>query len=367
MSAAKKLAKPGIQLIAFKNLILDLAIQCRCEIDKEWARTLSGFIMEGSIPPPVIVYEIRPGEYMVSEGFHRAIAFDMAGQQVRCEVRQGTERDAKIYSAGSNRDACGKKPMTTKDLKRAAEMLFEDPEWLARSAPSLADYIGIKSSSTIERWRSDWCRANDIPLPELIVTRAGSIIIPTRITKAEKLAGLRKDKDGKFRITVSGRNHSLGKDENQAVAKAKEILATEKLQQQKQYRSIGRTAIIHRLARQGISSIGSDSNTSNGFGSIVRTDSAIIIPMKISKSLVVLRDCICRAIFNRDEYLPGGRAIIVCYDLPTCRLLDIARERYGVEFMTPKEMFESLKPYVGGNGNGTPTPDSTNQPQGPSP
>jgi len=77
----------------------------------EYAEEMSG----GAIFPPVIV-------------FHRLAAAERAGVDgVNCEIREGTFRDAMLYSVGTN--ATHGLRRTIQDKHRAVETLIDDPEW----------------------------------------------------------------------------------------------------------------------------------------------------------------------------------------------------------------------------------------------
>ena len=77
-------------------------------------------------PPVVVFYD---GEhYWLADGFHRTKATGQAELNlIEAEVRQGTRRDAVLYSVGAN--ATHGKPRTSEDKRRAVLTLLGDSEW----------------------------------------------------------------------------------------------------------------------------------------------------------------------------------------------------------------------------------------------
>ena len=89
----------------------------------EYAEEMSG----GAIFPPVIVFH-EGDTYWLADGFHRLAAAERAGVNgVNCEIREGTFRDAMLYSVGTN--ATHGLRRTIQDKHRAVETLIDDPEW----------------------------------------------------------------------------------------------------------------------------------------------------------------------------------------------------------------------------------------------
>ena len=108
----------------------------------EYAEEMSG----GAIFPPVIVFH-EGDTYWLADGFHRVAAAEQAGLDgVNCEIREGTVRDAMLYSVGTN--ATHGLRRTNQDKRRAIETLIEDPDWsqwsdreIARKAAVSHDFV----------------------------------------------------------------------------------------------------------------------------------------------------------------------------------------------------------------------------------
>lgn len=86
--------------------------------------------------PPVVVF--HDGEaYWLGDGFHRLRAFEKAGQHdIPAEIRQGTRRDAILFSVGANAQHGLRR--TRADKQRAVLTLLHDAEWGAWSDSEIA-------------------------------------------------------------------------------------------------------------------------------------------------------------------------------------------------------------------------------------
>lgn len=88
--------------IELRQLRIDGGTEMRVAIDNavvcEYAQALRG----GAVFPPVVVF--REGDnYWLTDGFHRYHAHRQAGvEKIEADVREGTLREALLYSAGAN-------------------------------------------------------------------------------------------------------------------------------------------------------------------------------------------------------------------------------------------------------------------------
>ena len=75
--------------------------------------------------------------YWLADGFHRVRAAQEAGLAgINADVRQGTRRDAVLFSAGAN--AVHGLRRSNADKRRAVETLLNDEEWRAWSDNEIA-------------------------------------------------------------------------------------------------------------------------------------------------------------------------------------------------------------------------------------
>ncbi len=95
----------------------------------------------GATFPPVVVFN-DGSEYWLADGFHRVAAAEKAGFRSVCvDVRQGTRRDAVLYSVGAN-SAHGLR-RTNEDKHRAVLTLLQDEEWRQWSNVEIARRCGV--------------------------------------------------------------------------------------------------------------------------------------------------------------------------------------------------------------------------------
>lgn len=338
MGAAKKLRNPGRQWIGISNLVIDDAIQSRITLDKEWCRQLSEFRMDGAEFPPADVFDTDEG-LLLSSGFHRAEAMRLAGEsQLLCVVHKGTRQDAIVHSVASNKSN-GCKPMSSKDLRKAAEMLFKDEAWWKKASTIIAEHIGVNPQK-VKKWRSAYCEKNGIDMPEQIERSDG--LIQPRPAKSGEFpqirSGLHRGKT-RYYARVNGKQVSLSGDKSTAEIKLAALISETK--EKKSRRTVLTNFNLEQfLISRGIFGESAKNHGSSVTGGAVLTVGTVLIPLQ-SASAILIRDAIARAILNRYKHRPSGRAIVVCYDPPECEAIDIAKQ-LGVEFMTPEQLVDSL-------------------------
>lgn len=90
---------------------------------------------------PIVVF-FDGGTYWLADGFHRVRAARDGGvASLAADVRQGTKRDAILYSAGANSKHGLKR--TNEDKRRAVKMLLNDEEWSKWSNVLIAEKSGV--------------------------------------------------------------------------------------------------------------------------------------------------------------------------------------------------------------------------------
>ncbi|PJF39588.1 MAG: hypothetical protein CUN54_08355 [Phototrophicales bacterium] len=105
----------------------DGGTQPRAHKDDETVLEYAEAMLTGQEFPPVVVF--YDGEaYWLADGFHRHAAAVKAGiDTLNADVRQGSLRDAVLYSVGAN--ATHGLRRTNADKRRAVERLLNDDEW----------------------------------------------------------------------------------------------------------------------------------------------------------------------------------------------------------------------------------------------
>jgi uncharacterized ParB-like nuclease family protein len=209
-------AKLNIQEMALRAITVDHDLQSRVETIMEVVKEYADAIIAGSIFPPVVVFFDGHDIYL-ADGFHRYAAHLRAGQNsIRAEVREGTRRDAALYSAGANA-RMGMRP-TADDKRKAVRMLLADPEWFNWSDAEIGRRCGA-NKSLVSNVRCEWCTEQNVPLPLEVVRSDGKIsrrprpgggVLRTQYTKCGTV---------EYLASINGRRHYLGVDMAAAAAK----------------------------------------------------------------------------------------------------------------------------------------------------
>lgn len=109
--------------------------QPRASLHGETVREYAEAMLEGAIFPPVTVFYDGNG-YWLADGFHRFEAAKLNGAlDILAEIKQGTRRDAILYSVGAN--AAHGMRRTNADKRRAVDVLLRDEEWGKWSASEI--------------------------------------------------------------------------------------------------------------------------------------------------------------------------------------------------------------------------------------
>jgi hypothetical protein len=105
----------------------DGGTQPRAEVYPEAVEEYAQAMMENIEFPPVTVF-FDGSEYWLADGFHRLVAAGKIGKiYLTAEIKQGSRRDAILYSTGAN--ATHGLRRTNADKRRAVETLLSDEEW----------------------------------------------------------------------------------------------------------------------------------------------------------------------------------------------------------------------------------------------
>ncbi|KQZ98434.1 hypothetical protein ASD64_15760 [Mesorhizobium sp. Root157] len=131
-------------LLPIAKINLTGGTQTRASLDQDTINDYRDALQDDATFPPVIVY--HDGEhYWLADGFHRVHAH-MARKLVNIEadVRQGTRRDAVLYSVGAN--ASHGLRRTNEDKRRAVMMLLDDVEWSGWSDREISRRCGVDNS-----------------------------------------------------------------------------------------------------------------------------------------------------------------------------------------------------------------------------
>ena len=128
--------------IDISHLRRDGGTQPRAEIDQQIVADYAEAMQAGVKFPPVIVF-YDGSDYWLADGFHRAAAAEQAQlAEVAADVRQGTKRDALLYSVSAN--ATHGLRRTNADKRRAVLLVLSDSEWFeTMSDRKIAEHVGV--------------------------------------------------------------------------------------------------------------------------------------------------------------------------------------------------------------------------------
>lgn len=130
-----------IASLELKAIRIDGGTQSRAAINPAAISEYAEAMRDGaSFPAPVVFHD--GADHWLADGFHRFHAFMMNGSDAAdFEVRQGTRRDAILYSAGAN--ASHGLRRNRDDKRRAVSTLLADEEWSKWSDREIARRCGV--------------------------------------------------------------------------------------------------------------------------------------------------------------------------------------------------------------------------------
>lgn len=124
------------QDLRIADIRTDGGTQPRAQLDMMTLIEYAEAMQNGAAFPPVTVY-YDGDAYWLADGFHRLhAAQDAKRDTIAADVKQGTRRDAVLYSVGAN--AAHGLRRTNADKRRAVETLLADSEWRQWSDAEIA-------------------------------------------------------------------------------------------------------------------------------------------------------------------------------------------------------------------------------------
>lgn len=127
----------------------DGGTQPRMLIDVSVVEDYADQIAEGREFPPVVVF-FDGSEYWLADGFHRYHAqADVLGMAtIKADVRDGSQRDAILYSCGANAEHGLRR--TNADKRRAVMVLLGDDDWAGWSDSEIARRCSVSHTLVSE-------------------------------------------------------------------------------------------------------------------------------------------------------------------------------------------------------------------------
>lgn len=160
-----------MKTLSTDKIRIDGGTQPRAQIDMITVDEYAEAMQSGASFPPVVVF-FDGAEYWLADGFHRYHAASRVnGKTLSCEVKNGTQREAVLYSVGAN--ATHGMRRTNADKRRAVLTLLNDKDWAKWSDRKIAEICAV-SEMTVGRIRSESIYNNVIDTPR-IVERGGTV------------------------------------------------------------------------------------------------------------------------------------------------------------------------------------------------
>lgn len=145
MNAIRYSETPGIgqAVLKLSQIRTDGGTQSRAGIDAAVVDDYAEAIRSGAVFPRVIVY-FDGQTYWLADGFHRYHSHVKVGTpKIEADVRQGSRRDAVLFSVGAN--ASHGLRRTNDDKRRAVMTLLDDEEWRRWNDVKIAEKCGVSS------------------------------------------------------------------------------------------------------------------------------------------------------------------------------------------------------------------------------
>lgn len=143
--AARALAAAAHAGIPISAIRLDGGTQSRALLQDGIINEYAAALEDGASFPPVVLF-YDGSDHWLADGFHRVRAYLFAGRDtIPADVRQGTRRDAILYSVGAN-EAHGLR-RTNDDKRRAVLTLLNDAEWAKWSDREIARRCNVSDKT----------------------------------------------------------------------------------------------------------------------------------------------------------------------------------------------------------------------------
>lgn len=148
----------------------DGGTQSRVSMDDAVVREYADAIIDGAALPPAVVF-FDGTAYWLADGWHRADAYNLIGDFVMpCEVHQGTQADAKLYSYGANREHGLRR--SNADKRKAVEGMLRD--FTGWSDSRIARHVGVHHSTVAQHRASLADSAGEKSVERTYTTKHGT-------------------------------------------------------------------------------------------------------------------------------------------------------------------------------------------------
>jgi len=126
-------------------LRLDGGTQPRSTLHADWVTDYATDMAAGAEFPAIVVF-FDGTDHWLADGFHRTnAALAIGAEAIKADIRQGTQRDAILYSVGANASHGHRR--TNEDKRRAVLRLLDDAEWSIWSDREIARRCGVDNKT----------------------------------------------------------------------------------------------------------------------------------------------------------------------------------------------------------------------------
>ena len=154
-----------------ENIRLDGGTQPRTAINEEVVAEYAEAMRSGVVFPPLTVF-FDGADHWLADGFHRYHALKASGADVVIDCRQGTKRDAVLFSVGAN-NAHGLR-RTNDDKRKAVQTLLADPEWCAWSDRKIAEACAVSHPLVAGLRVTGKVSSENVPASRKVTTKHGT-------------------------------------------------------------------------------------------------------------------------------------------------------------------------------------------------
>lgn len=189
--------------VALRLIEADTAAQPRTTIDIKKVAEYIEDMQRGDKFPPLVVFK-EAEKYWLADGFHRFYAAKTAQfESFNCDVRDGSLRDAVLFSCSAN--ASHGLRRTNDDKRRAVVKLLDDAEWAAWSDHEIARHCAV-GHHLVAKYRKELAALTGTSPSDtrLVTTRHGTITtMNTAAINEERRAGAEDDARQPARLAAS--------------------------------------------------------------------------------------------------------------------------------------------------------------------
>ena len=147
-------------MLNIKLITIDGGTQSRCEINESVVDEYVESIKSGEKFPPVTVFDDGTNYYL-ADGFHRYFASIKAGKAgIEVEVKQGTLRDAIMFSLSAN--TLHGLRRNNADKRKCVMTLLDDLEWSDHSDRDIAKICNVNNHLVAELRRPEQAKAKKL-------------------------------------------------------------------------------------------------------------------------------------------------------------------------------------------------------------